>query len=237
MRKTGLFFIVVLFLASAIYGFSELARQQQETRNAGDITRSVKQEKTDDGCMTYRYKTKNGDTDFTTDKKIIENRLKKIGVKYKVKVERENTLAISVKGKSFSTDEEKESFFMSISAVTEKGMLTVEGENGDVIVDYGDIKRAESEKVTVNGESQYQVRITLTKTGADKFYTGTANNIGKRVDIIYNDQLISSPLVQMGISGGEFVITGMEDNELLSKVIAACINSEPLQNDFYQIPD
>lgn len=228
MRKIRLFFIAVIFFISAICVFFELAKSSAGEESEEDMTWIEEREKPIDEWVTYRYKTERGDKDFTADKKIIENRLKQIGMKYKVKAEEDGILAISVRINSFS---------MSAFDVTGKGMLRLESENGDLIIDYGDIKKAESQKYTVNGENQYQVGITLTKIGADKFYTGTANNIGKRVDIIYDDQIISSPVVQTGVSNGQFVITGMGGNELQAKVMAACISFGPLQHDFYLIDD
>jgi len=58
------------------------------------------------------------------------------------------------------------------------------------------------------GNSTYAVRLILTDEGATKFKEATARNIGSRIYIIYDGEIISYPTVNETISGGEATITG-----------------------------
>lgn len=55
---------------------------------------------------------------------------------------------------------------------------------------------------------QPSVSITFTKEGGEKFAKITEENVGKRVAIILDNQIISSPVVQEKITGGQAQITG-----------------------------
>lgn len=55
---------------------------------------------------------------------------------------------------------------------------------------------------------QPSVSITFTKEGGEKFAKITEENLGKRVAIILDNQIISSPVVQEKITGGQAQITG-----------------------------
>ena len=55
---------------------------------------------------------------------------------------------------------------------------------------------------------QPAVSLTFTKEGGEKFAKITEENLGKRVAIILDNQIISSPVVQEKITGGQAQITG-----------------------------
>ena len=63
------------------------------------------------------------------------------------------------------------------------------------------------------GNSQNVVELQLTDEGAKKFADATEANIGKRIYIVYDNQVISAPTVQAHITGGTAQITGMADRE------------------------
>lgn len=56
-----------------------------------------------------------------------------------------------------------------------------------------------------------QVQIEFTTEGAKKFADITRENVGKVVAIVLDDQIISAPVVQQEIIGGNAVITGSSD--------------------------
>lgn len=55
---------------------------------------------------------------------------------------------------------------------------------------------------------QPSVSITFTKEGGEKFAKITEENVGKKVAIILDNQIISAPVVQEKITGGQAQITG-----------------------------
>lgn len=61
------------------------------------------------------------------------------------------------------------------------------------------------------GGSEYVVQLTLTDEGAKIFAEVTAENVGNRLPIVYDGEVISNPRVENAINGGSAVITGMAD--------------------------
>ena len=70
------------------------------------------------------------------------------------------------------------------------------------------------------GEKDYMVQLTLTSEGAEKFGKATADNIGKKIYIMYDGRQISDPVVQAAIYDGKPVITGMESYEAAEELAA-----------------
>lgn len=56
--------------------------------------------------------------------------------------------------------------------------------------------------------SQWQIRLTLTSEGKEKFAKATAANVGKRIGIYLDDLLISEPTVNSAITDGVAIISG-----------------------------
>jgi len=102
-------------------------------------------------------------------------------------------------------------------------------QEGVILLDGSDVKDAH-----VDGDSSgfnYKVVLNLNDEGADKFGVATATNIGKRISIIYNDEVIMSPIVQEPIYGGEIVISGIGEAEE-ANLLADQINLSLLSFDF-----
>ena len=54
------------------------------------------------------------------------------------------------------------------------------------------------------------MQLTFTDEGSTKFYDATSANIGKRIYIVYDGEVVSAPNVKTAISGGTATITDME---------------------------
>ena len=52
------------------------------------------------------------------------------------------------------------------------------------------------------------VSFTLDRYGAQKFGKVTTNNIGKKLAIVLDNKIISSPVIREAITGGSGVISG-----------------------------
>ena len=59
-----------------------------------------------------------------------------------------------------------------------------------------------------NQNNQSTVSISLDRAGAKKFARVTQNNVGKRLAIILDNKIISAPVIQEAILGGNSVISG-----------------------------
>ncbi len=63
------------------------------------------------------------------------------------------------------------------------------------------------------GNSQYVVELILTDSGAEAFAEATGENIGSTIEIVYDGEVISAPVVEDEITGGQAYITGMANIE------------------------
>ena len=94
------------------------------------------------------------------------------------------------------------------------GSLTFQTEDGTTVLEGTDVQTAQAATSADSlGNSQNVVELQLTDEGAKKFSDATEANIGKRIYIIYDNQVISAPTVQSHITGGTAQITGMADRE------------------------
>lgn len=80
----------------------------------------------------------------------------------------------------------------------------------DIVIEGEDISSAgvaQSEGTAGSGDS-YEVVVNFTEEGSKKFAEATEANIGNTIGIIYDYEIISTPVVQEAITGGSCSITG-----------------------------
>ncbi len=129
------------------------------------------------------------------------------------------------------------------------GSLEFQDETGKVVLQGTDVKTATAkiiEKET--GTKENIVELNLTKEGGKKFAEATKANIGKPINIVYDGEVISNPMVNEEITGGQAVISGnftyeevenlastirigglkVELTELNSSVVAAKLGEEAI---------
>ena len=84
---------------------------------------------------------------------------------------------------------------------------------GDVVIEGADVQTAGVAKRDGKAGEQdsYEVGLTLTTEGAKKFADATTANVGKQIAIIYDDEIVSAPVVNEPITGGNCSITGNFD--------------------------
>lgn len=93
---------------------------------------------------------------------------------------------------------------------------TPEGETfmtGDMVAD---AQAASYQNEMKNNE--FVVELTLTDEGAAAFAEMTSANVGKNLPIVYDDQVISNPVVDEPITGGNAQISGMESHEAAERL-------------------
>lgn len=99
------------------------------------------------------------------------------------------------------------------SAIEELGktaQLTFMDESGNVLLDGSMIEDAKKEVGSVSSDSGSQpyVALKFNEEGKQKFADATKNNIGKRILIVMDNDVISAPTVNSEITDGEAMITG-----------------------------
>lgn len=94
------------------------------------------------------------------------------------------------------------------------GSLEFQTEDGTVFMTGDQISDAQvAVTEDIYGNKEYVVALTMTKDGAAVFAEITAANIGKILPIVYDGEIISYPMVQNAIEGGEAQIIGMASYE------------------------
>ncbi len=103
-----------------------------------------------------------------------------------------------------------------LEALGRPGSLEFYDVNGELVLEGTDVVDAQAaSSQTEMGSTDYQVRLTLTDEGAEKFSkaTGEAAPNHDPIFIVYDNAIISYPAVQQQITDGNCVITNMESIE------------------------
>lgn len=104
------------------------------------------------------------------------------------------------------------------------GSLIFTDEGGKVLLTGDLVKQAKAGIYNDNvGQNKNVVELTFTPEGSELFAKATAENVGKRIAIVYNGEVYSNPVVNQAITGGSCVIEGMENYET-AETLAATIN-------------
>ncbi|MCI8376163.1 MAG: protein translocase subunit SecD [Lachnospiraceae bacterium] len=107
--------------------------------------------------------------------------------------------------------------------------------SGTVLIEGTDIKGAEAKGYTDNlGKNSYEVVLTLTDEGAEKFAEATRENLGRQIPIVYDGEVISAPTVQSEIANGNPSITNMESFEAAER-LASTIRIGSLQLELQEL--
>lgn len=130
--------------------------------------------------------------------KIIERRINELGLTEPI-VQRQGERRIIVELPGVK-DPEK-----AIELIGKTAMLEFQNESGVTVLTGKDLKDARSQ---IDQGKQNLVAIEFTDEGAKKFADLTAQNIGKRIAILLDKQVLTNPSVQEAIPGGKAVITG-----------------------------
>lgn len=88
--------------------------------------------------------------------------------------------------------------------------LYTQGQDYEAVLTGSDIVSAQAAIDTSSGSNNYVVQLEFSEDGAKKFGEATTANVGKRIYIIYNDEVISAPMVKSAITNGSCVIDNME---------------------------
>ena len=129
---------------------------------------------------------------------IIERRINELGLTEPI-VQRQGERRIIVELPGVK-DPEK-----AIELIGKTALLEFQNESGVTVLTGKDLKDARSQ---IDQGKQNLVAIEFTDEGAKKFADLTAQNIGKRIAILLDKQVLTNPSVQEAIPGGKAVITG-----------------------------
>lgn len=158
--------------------------------------------------ITYQAKEENPSAEDMSDTRYkLQQRVQAYSSESEVYQEGSNRINIDIPG---VTDANK-----VLEELGKPGSLLFVDESGETVIEGTDVASAKgmSYKHQQTGELSYEVLLTFTDEGTKKFAEATAANIGKRIFIVYDGEVKSSPVVQTAITGGQASITGMESYE------------------------
>ena len=113
-------------------------------------------------------------------------------------------------------------------------LIFVDSENGQQVITGEQVKSAEAVGAKENSKTVYYVKLTLTDDGAKAFAEATTRLVGKRIAIIYDNAIVSNPVVQVPITNGEATITGMESSEQAEE-LASTIRIGSLKTELVEL--
>ena len=102
------------------------------------------------------------------------------------------------------------------------GSLTFELEDGTVILSGTEVASAQAGTQNDSmGNSQHVVSLSFTDAGKTAFAEATSANVGKRIYIVYDGEVISAPTVNEPITDGKCIITGSFTAETASNLASS----------------
>lgn len=108
--------------------------------------------------------------------------------------------------------------------------LFANGKDYETVLTGADIKEAQAGIDNSKTVTDYVVQLEFTDSGREKFATATTNNVGKRIYIIYNGDVVSAPQVQEAITTGSCVINKIESYEEADRIATSIrIGALPLE--------
>ena len=151
-------------------------------------------------------------------KQLLDLRVNKLGVaETTVTAEGDRRIRIDIPGQFDSKE--------IVDSLQKTGNLTFKDSEGNEVLNGKDVE--EASVMTDNTTGQPVVTLKLNEEGKQKFAEATEKNLNKTISIYMDEDLISSPVVESVISGGEAIITGSKTVDE-AKNLAGLINSGAL---------
>lgn len=165
--------------------------------------------------ITYQAKEANPSAEDMSDTQYkLQQRVQSYSSEAEVYQEGSNRINIDIPGVS---DANK-----ILEELGKPGSLLFLDENMQTVLEGTDVASATPMiyKDQQTGSNNYEVALTFTDEGAQKFAEVTAANVGKRIAIVYDGVVYSNPTVQAAITGGQASITGMTSYEEADRLAA-----------------
>lgn len=151
-------------------------------------------------------------------KQLLDLRVNKLGVaETTVTAEGDRRIRIDIPGQFDSKE--------IVDSLQKTGNLTFKDSEGNEVLNGRDVE--EASVMTDNTTGKPVVTLKLNEEGKQKFAEATEKNLNKTISIYMDEDLISSPVVESVISGGEAIITGSKTIDE-AKNLAGLINSGAL---------
>ena len=152
--------------------------------------------------ITYQVKDKNpSDEEMSDTIYKLQRRVEQYSTEASVYQEGSDRINIEIPG---VTDANK-----ILDELGKPGSLEFKTEDGKTVLTGSDVETATARAGEDSMKNrEYSVELTLNKDGKEKFAKATKENVGKKIDIVYDGATISDPVVNQEITGGQAYITG-----------------------------
>lgn len=152
--------------------------------------------------ITYQVKDKNpSDEEMSDTIYKLQRRVEQYSTEASVYQEGSDRINIEIPG---VTDANK-----ILDELGKPGSLEFQTEDGKTVITGSDVETATARAGEDSMKNrEYSVELTLNKDGAEKFAKATKENVGKKINIVYDGATISDPVVRQEISNGQAYISG-----------------------------
>ena len=211
-NKKGKSFLGMLLLLIAIgvfgyFGYSTMNQIKLGLDLAGGVS------------ITYQAKEENPSSEDMADTIYkLQQRVQNYSTEAEVYQEGDNRINIDIPGESDANE--------ILTELGKQGSLAFMDSQGNTILTGDQVASAQGGMVDGNTGKEYVVSLTFTEEGTKAFADATTNNVGKPIYIVYDNEVVSAPVVREAITGGQCTIDGMSDFEEAEN-LAATIRSVP----------
>ena len=156
--------------------------------------------------ITYQAKEENPSAEEMSDTIYkLQQRVESYSTEAEVYQEGDNRINIDIPGESDANE--------ILTELGKPGSLAFMDSQGNTILTGDQVASAQGGMVDGNTGKEYVVSLTFTEEGTKAFADATTNNVGKPIYIVYDNEVVSAPVVREAITGGQCTIDGMSDFE------------------------
>ncbi len=216
-----IFLMIAAFIFVAIFGAGDDIKGVREMRYGIDIRGGVEAVFEADGVTEEP-----AEEELETAREVMEMRLDAANITDReVTIDRDGGyIIVRFPWKSDEEDFDPED---AIAELGEMAKLTFRDSEGNILIDGKNVSGSSVQKDTSTAGQSYVVALNFDEQGARQFEKATGSMIGEHIGIYMDDELISDPVVEAKISGGQAVINGMESFEE-AKTLSDKINAGAL---------
>ena len=195
-NKKGKGLLSLFIILVALAGFTYLAYVSLKQIKLGlDLAGGV--------SITYQTKIDNpSDEDMADTVYKLQQRVEGYSTEAEVYREGNNRINIDIPGVSDAN--------AILEELGKPGSLVFMDTNNNILLTGDLVDSAKAVMYEKNGQKEYAVSLTFAPEGKAKFAEATTQNVGKQIAIVYDQKVVSIPVVREAITGGECQIDGMK---------------------------
>lgn len=186
--------LLVLIAVAGFFGYSYMDDIKLGLDLAGGVS------------ITYQAKEENPSAEDMSDTIYkLQQRVEGYSTEAEVYQEGDNRINIDIPGESDANE--------ILTELGKPGSLVFMDSQGNTILTGDQVASAQGGMIDGNTGKEYVVSLTFTEEGTKAFADATTNNVGNPIYIVYDNEIVSAPVVREAITGGQCTIDGMSNFE------------------------